>query len=181
MIKLEKYDHDIDQDLIKKLSKMFDPSEFVENLDNGDIEDKKSAFREYGSNLIEKSIELGEQSTDRTLEVMEQVAEKTGELKFPLFPQRYIELAYLSIEPFKRLWIDANSPKIFSYELKNCNVYDAIEKNYGEEACNKMACQETCFAILEGAFDHFDFDVEKSLEMNMAEDGKCLFKVKKKE
>lgn len=177
---MEKYDHDIDQDLIEKLSKMFDPFEFVDDLDSGDIKDKKSAFREYGSSLIEKSIELGEQSTDRTLEVMKQTAEKTSELKFPLFPERYIELAYLSIEPFKRLWINANSPEVFSYELKNCNVYDAIEEKYGEGACSKMACQEACFAILDGAFNHFDFDVEKSLEMNMSEDGKCLFRVRRK-
>ncbi len=177
----EKYDHDIDQEIIEDLSEMFDPSEFVEGLDGGDIEDERSAFREYGSDLIEKSIELGEQSTDRTFEVMKQAAEKTGELKFPLFPERYIELAYLSIEPFKRLWVNANSPELLSYELKDCDVYDAIEEEYGEEGCSKMACKETCFAMLDGAFGHFDFDVDKSLEMNMYDDGKCLFKVTRRD
>jgi hypothetical protein len=36
---------------------------------------------------------------------MKKAIEKTGEMDFPPVPQRYIEIAYLSTQPFKRLWV----------------------------------------------------------------------------
>ncbi len=172
--------HYFDGEMISKLSEKFDPEEFVKGLDVSEAEDilsSKSAFEEYGEKLIKESITLGEKNKDRIFELMENAAEKTGELEFPLFPERYIELAYLSIQPIKRLWVNANSPELFSFEIKDCNIHKSIKEKLGQEAADKMACKETCFKIIEGSFDYFDFDIEKSMPKTMAQDEKCLFEI----
>lgn len=179
---MEEIKHDFDLEMISEISDEFNPEKFVENLEFSSIKDEssKSAFKEYGKELIQESISRGEKNPDRVFELMKDASEKTGELKFPLFPERYIELAYLSIQPFKRLWVHANSPELFSFEIKNCNIYESIKGEYSEEASEKMVCKETCFKIIDEAFDYFDFDIKKSLNKNMAEDGKCLFEIEKK-
>lgn len=180
---MEEIKHDFNREMISELSEKYDPEEFVKDLDVSDadnIESSKSAFENYGKELARESISLGEKNPDRIFELMKNASEKTGELKFPLFPERYIELAYLSIQPIKRLWVNANSPELFSFEIKNCNIYESIKEEFGERASNKMICQGTCFKILDETFDHFDFDVEKSAPKTMAKDEKCLFEVVKK-
>lgn len=179
---MEKHNYEFDIEMINEISEEFDSQMFVDRLEvssSDEIEQKEDSFTEYGKNLIKKSIELGEENKDRTYELLMKAAEKTGELKFPLFPERYIELAYLSIQPFKRLWINSNSPEVFSYKIENCSLYNAIENNCGKDASEKMICQETCFAILEEAFRYFDFDIKSVMESNMAEDESCVFKVER--
>ncbi len=172
--------HDFKEELISELADEFDPSEFVKQLDisNGeDITSCKSDFEEYGEVLIRKSIKIGEENPDRIYELMKDAAEKTGELKFPLFPERYLELAYLSIQPFRRLWVNANSPELFSFEIKNCALFNCIEEEYGEASSSKMACSTFCFKMIDEAFENFDFNIEKSMPENMAENEKCLFEI----
>jgi hypothetical protein len=111
---------------------------------------------------------------------MKQAIEKTGEMNFPLVPQRYIEIAYLSTQPFKRLWIISNSPNAFSFKLRDCNIYQAMRQKYGEEIANKMVCKSACFAMLNEIFSHFGFDVESLLETSMADAGSCQFRIQKK-
>jgi hypothetical protein len=134
----------------------------------------------YGRDLARRSILGGEKKSDRTYEVMKQALEKTGEMKFPLLPQRFIEIAYLSTQPFKRLWVTSNSPNVFSYRLKECNIYQAIRQKYGEEVAKKMVCQSACFAMLNEIFLHFGLDTESTLETSMANAGSCQFRTEKK-
>lgn len=180
---MEKYCFDLDEELIKDLSKEFNPLNFVKALavtNPGDFETMSIAFKNYGRDLARGSILKGEKKLDKTYEVMKQAIEKTGEMKFPLVPQRFIEIAYLSTQPFKRLWVTSNSPKVFSYRLKECNLYQAIRQKYGEEVANKMVCQSACFAMLDEIFLHLDLNVESSLETSMANAGSCQFRIEKK-
>lgn len=175
-----KYEHDLDMKIIGVLSDEFDPKEFINSLDLSDPEDIESLegpFKEYGKNLAKKSIKMGEENPDRTYEVLKDALVKTGEMKFPLIPQRYVEIAYLSIQPFKRLWIHSNSPELFSYKLDECSVYEAIKERFGEEAAERAVCESICFTILEEIFSHFDLDMESSLEARMPDDGKCRFRI----
>jgi len=179
---MEKYDLDLDEAMMKELSEEFAPLNFVKRLKLSQphsIEDARASLEEYGRELARKSIEKGEKRIDRAYHVMKKAIEKTGEMKFPLIPQRYLEIAYLSIQPFRRLRIVANSPKIFSFRLNECSLYKAIEEEYGTEAANKMVCKSACFALIEEILSHFDFDIKPSLEASMADDGKCQFKIER--
>lgn len=166
--------------MLKELSDEFNPEDFVEGLNiskHKKIEDSSESFKDYGKKLAKKSIEEGEDRSDRIQEVLKKVIDKTDELRFPLLPERYIEIAYLSIQPFKRLWINSNSPEVFSYKLDSCKVYETIKEVYGEKAAKKMACKSACIALLEEVFSYFDLDFQTTMECNMADDGKCLFRV----
>ncbi len=179
---MEKYDLDLDEAMMKELSKEFATLNFVKTLKLSEphsIEDARASLEEYGRELARGSIEKGEKRIDRVYQVMKKAMEKTGEMKFPFIPQRYLEIAYLSIQPFRRLRIVANSPKIFSFRLNECSLYKAIEEEYGKEAADKMVCRSACFALIEEILSHFDFDIKPSLEASMADDGKCQFKIER--
>jgi len=179
---MENYNLELDEEMINELSEEFAPMNFVKTLKLSEphsIEDAKASLEQYGRELARKSIEKGEKRIDRVYHVMKKAIEKTGEMKFPFILQRYLEIAYLSIQPFKRLRIVANSSKILSYRLNECSLYKAIEEEYGKEAAGKMVCKSACFALIEEILSHFDFDIKPSLEASMAEDGKCQFKIER--
>lgn len=180
---MEQYNFDLDQEMMKVLSEEFNPLLFVKALELShlkDFEDIKTSFEDYGRNLARRSIEKGEERPDRTYEVMKKTIEKTGEMSFPFVPQRYVEIAYLSTQPFKRLWVLLNSPKVFSYRLNECSVYQAIKKEHGEELANRMVCKLACLSMIDEIFSHFGFKVEPSLEAIMASAGYCQFRIEKK-
>jgi len=180
---MEQYNFDLDQEMIKVLSEEFDPLHFVTTLELSrvkDLEDIKASFEDYGRKLARRSIGRGEERTDRTYEAMKKAIEKTGGMVFPLVPQRYIEIAYLSIQPIKRLWVLLNSPQVFSYRLNACAIHQVIRKGHGGELANSMVCKSACLAIIDEVFSHFGCMVESSLEANMATAGYCQFKIGKK-
>jgi len=180
---MERYEFDLDQEMLKELGEEFDPLNFVKGLglvEPRDLESARTSFEKYGKSLALKSIEKGEEKPDRIYEVMKKAIEKTGEMNFPLIPQRYIEIAYLGIQPIRRLWVLLNNCKVFTFRLNDCNIYKAIEKEYGEEAARKMVCKHSCFAIIGEIFSYFGFKVDTLLEANMASNGKCQFKIEKR-
>jgi len=179
---MENYNLDLDEGMINELSEEFAPMNFVKTLKLSEphsIEDTRTSLEQYGRELARKSIEKGEKRIDRVYHVIKKAIEKTGEMKFPFIPQRYLEIAYLSIQPIRRLRIVANSAKSFSFRLNECSLYKAIEEEYGKEAADKMVCKSACFALIEEILSHFDFDIKPSLEASMAKDGKCQFKIER--
>ena len=179
---MEKYNLDLDEGMMKEMSEEFAPVNFVKSLKLSkphSIEDARASLEEYGRELARRSVEKGEKRIDRVYHVMKKAIEKTGEMKFPFIPQRYLEIAYLSIQPIRRLRIVTNSPRIFSFRLNECSLYKAIEEEYGKEAADKMVCKSACFALIEEILSHFDFNIKPSLEASMADDGKCQFKIER--
>ncbi len=170
---------DLDYEMIKTIGEEFDPKIWVKKLADGK-EPSDILFARYGEELMARALELGEKNTDRTYEVLKVAIEKTGSMKFPLLPQRFIEIVYLSIQPFKRLWVCANTPNIFSYKIKECSIYEEL-RGLGEDAVRGLPCKNGCISLLKRAFSEFDLNVEISMESNLAEGDECLFTVKKKE
>jgi len=177
---MDRYNFDLDQELLKELAEEFDPLNFVKGLilnEPKDVEDARTSFERYGTHLAIKGIKKGEERPDRIYEVMKEAIEKTGEMHFPLIPQRYIEIAYLSIQPIRRIWILSNDDRVFSYRLNDCTIYHAIEKGNGEQKAKKMVCKYLCFAIIREIFSHFGFNVDTFLDANMESHGKCQFRI----
>lgn len=181
---MEQYNFELDQEMMRVLSQEFDPLKFVKSLrslGSMNFEKIQTSFENYGRNLARASIEKGEHRPDRTYEVMKKAIDKTGEMSFPFIPQRYVEIAYLSIQSFKRLRVLLNSPEVFSYRLIDCSMYQTIKTEYGEKLASSMPCKSACFAMINEIFSHFGFYIKSSLEASMASAGNCQFSVEKRE
>ena len=179
---MEIREFDVDQTMLRELSSEFSPVVLVKTLDLGGASASKDAeteFENYGRSLAARSVEEGERRSDRSYEVLKQAVAKTGEMLFPLVPQRYVEIAYLSLQPSKRLRVMLNSPAAFSYRVDDCSIYRAITEEYGESAARRMECRGTCLALLDELFSRFNLDVEVQMETEMAAAGSCLFRVTK--
>ena len=171
---MNRYGFDLDREMLKAISEEFNPINVIKTLRG------PSDFEKYGRNLARRSLEEGEVRADRTYEVMKKAIEKTGELNFPLVPQRYIEIAYLSVQPFNRLWVLINSPKVFLYRLDQCGIYQAVRTEDGEEMARAMTCQSACFGMVDEIFSHFGFTIRSSMTASMAVDGNCQFRIEKR-
>ncbi|PIP48170.1 MAG: hypothetical protein COS87_01570 [Chloroflexi bacterium CG07_land_8_20_14_0_80_45_17] len=74
---MEKYELDLDQQMIKELSEEFDPLNFVEGLrSSGPKAIEGASLEKYGRNLARKSIERGEEMPDRIYEVIKEAIGK---------------------------------------------------------------------------------------------------------
>ncbi len=177
---MERYNFDLDEEMLRDISKEFDPVIFVKGLRSKDQEDITSSFRDYGKNLARKSIEEGEKRVDRTYEIMREAIEKTGEMGFPFIAQRYIEISYLSVQPIKRLWVLMNNSNTFAFRINDCSIYQAIKKEYGEEMAKRMLCKWACFSLIDNIFSYSGFQTDYSLEMSMESSGYCQFRVEKR-
>jgi hypothetical protein len=166
----EKY-FDLDYDMTRRIGEEFDPKIWVSRF----MDSKEKAdefFSRYGEELMARSLELGEVNSDRSYEVLKAAIEKTGAMRFPLLPQRPIEIAYLSIQPFKRLWVLANTPKLFRYRIDECAIYQELQK-YGE--LKELPCRSCCVSMLKKAFSAFGLESEVEME---SEGGSCIFSVR---
>jgi len=176
---MPEYKFDLDYNIIKTIEEEFNSEKLADKLKNVDNGSLESFFSEYGKELIERSLELGEKYPDRRYDVLKEAIEKTGSMKFPILPQRFVEIAYLGILPFKRLWISANTPKLFSYKIKECSIYEELKK-LDDDIVKNLPCKNMCFSLLERAFSEFGLDIDIEMESNFNENGECVFVVKNK-
>ena len=100
------YSFDLNEDMIQLLRDEFNPetvatklADAISGKDKSEVEKiAKGIFEEYGQNWMRKTIQLGEEYSDRTIEVVLESIDRSGE-QFLLFPhvlQRFVEIAYLS-------------------------------------------------------------------------------------
>ena len=106
------YSFDLNEDMIQLIRDEFNAETVVTKLadaikgkDKKDIgKIAKDIFEEYGQNWMRKTIQLGEEYSDRTIEVTLESVDRNGE-QFLLFPhvlQRFVEIAYLSTQEFQQ-------------------------------------------------------------------------------
>ena len=169
----EKY-FDLDYDMIRRIGEEFNPKVWVSRfMEGGEAADE--FFSRYGEELMARSLELSKKNSERSYEVLKAAIEKTGAMRFPLLPQRPIEIAYLSIQPFKRLWVLANTPQLFRYRIDECAVYQELQK-YGE--LRELPCRNCCISMLKKAFSAFGLESEVKVESELLGGGSCIFSVR---
>jgi len=182
----ERLSYDLNVEMLNAIEKEFDVKKLVEKFAQ-DIAGKgkkeiesaaKRAFGEYGENLMKRTIELGEKYTDQTYEILKEAIKETGRLKFPHAPQRFIEIAYLSIQPFNELNVVENNQYRFMFRIGNCSIFNALKEACGEEVANQMYCKRVCLAASEKAYKDLDLKASISMDVSMAKDGYCQFAAK---
>ena len=137
-------------------------------------------FMQYGADLMKRSYELGEENPDRTYEVIKEAAETTGVFTFPLIPQRFIEIAYLSIQHIGTLPVMVNNASELIFQIQDCKIYDQIKSKSGDDTAKMMVCKHGCLKACETIFTQFGFN-DAIVGMNAATntDGYCEFRIKR--
>jgi hypothetical protein len=136
-------------------------------------------FGQYGKQLMKRSIELGEKHSDTTYETLKKAIEKTGCLYFPLVPQRFVEIAYLSTQPIYTLPIVQNNGEKLIYKLAMCDTYKSVKEKCGEDVADRLPCKYACLGALETVFKDFNIDVTIGMDATMPEDDFCQFSATK--
>ncbi len=175
---LKKYRYDLNYEMVKTIGEEFGPQKWVKRLVDSN-ESPGDFFARYGEELMARCLELGDKNTDRSYEVLKEAIRKMGSMKFPLLPQRFVEIAYLSTQPFKRLRIYANTPKIFSYGLGECSIYQELKGKFSDDVLRTLPCKNVCISLLKKVFSSFDLDVIITMDSTLAEGSECRFTVKK--
>lgn len=177
----EKYQYYIPDELFNTLEKEFDAEAIAKKYTNTkSVKD----FEEYGKQLMKRTIELGDQEKyrDHTYEVLLEAAKKTGELIFPHVAQRYIEIAYLSVQLMPILRVEANNSQELSFKVleDECKIYQSLKKLISEDELKELPCQAACLSCLKAVFDEMGFKVELTMLEKMPENGDCYFQALRK-
>jgi len=141
----------------------------------------KDIFTRYGVDWIRKSLQLGEEYPDRTYEVLKDVNDSTGgSLWFPLLPQRFLEIAYLSTQDMEFLPVIENNPQRLVYKIDDCKMFQVIKAQCGEEVANRLPCRYACLSACRTLFNDLDYpDVLIEMEASTNKDGYCQFVITK--
>ena len=95
---------DLNRDLLKLLGEEFHVSkpvdEFVRRVAGVEKENRdeiaEEVFGDYGTRLMQRTFELGEQYVDKAYEELKKLCSRPEVGPFPLIAQRFLEVAYLS-------------------------------------------------------------------------------------
>ena len=179
------YSFELNEDMLALLREEFDPPKIIAGFaraiagkNKGEVADiAKEILGQYGRAWMQKVFQLGEEYSDRTYEMMKEVADRTGEQFFPLVPQRFIEIAYLSTQEFLKLNILENWMERLIYEVPNCYTYRQISEQCGAETVELMSCKHACLSGLETLFAGLDLDVAIDMDTETARDDSCQFRI----
>jgi hypothetical protein len=181
--------YELNEEMLALIAKEFDIHEmakrFSEALSGQKAKEAerlgKELFTTYGVDWMKRSLQLGEEYPDRTYEVIREAMDSTGDYpRFPLLPQRFIEIAYLAVHDLEYLPVIENNPKRFAYRIDDCKVYQALGEACGKPVAETMPCRHACLSACRTAFNDLELpEVRIQMEASTAEDGYCQFAVTK--
>ena len=183
------YSFDLNEDMIKLLRDEFNAenvaSKLAEAVSGKAVSEAeqigKEIFEDYGQNWMRRTMQLGEEYSDRTIEMVKESIDGTGSqfMIFPHVPQRFIEIAYLSTQRFLKLPITLNNAREFAYRVPQCLLFNAIKEKCGDEVANLMTCKSACLKALGTLGKDTELDVIIDMTAATAKDGYCAFSMKK--
>lgn len=185
--KLVKGAFDLSDEMLDAISKEFNVEKLTEafaqsivSKAEGEIEGiAKKMYGEFGENLMKRITELGKKYTTRTLEVVKEVAEKTGRYTFPHIPQHFLEIMYTTTQPtLAALYILENNAWNLSFKMYTCTFFNALKEKCGEGVAKLMPCKYACLSASDTLYKGLDMKVESSMDASMAKDGYCQFTAK---
>lgn len=174
---------DLDEGMVKTIGEEFDVQDvagkFAEAIKDksGDALEKtaEEIFGQYGEQWMKRTLELGEKHRDTTYETLIKAIEKTGSMYFPLVPQRFVEIAYMSTQNIFTLPIVQNNGEKLTYKLAMCDTFKAIKERCGEEVANSLPCRHGCLSALETLFKDLNIAVTIGMDATMPKDDYCQF------
>ena len=185
----EPYSFDLNADMIAMVQEEFNAvavcAQLTEAIGDKTGDDAVKAaeefFTEHGKKWMSKTIQLGEEYSDRTIEVVFETVDRKGE-QFMIFPhvhQRFIEIAYLGTQDFMKLPMILNNMTDLAYRVPQCALFNKIKEDLGEECANQMICKSYCLTALDTVRNHIDIDLLIDQTASTATDTYCQFAMKK--
>jgi len=133
-------------------------------------------FSEYGTAWGQEVVSLGETHMDRTYEILKESLDQTGNPRFPLVPQRFIEIAYLGTQEISTLILIENNYRRIIYRIEDCTTYREISSQCGLEAAGLFACQHGCLSMCQAVMKSLGIKgVSTNLTAGTPENGHCEF------
>ncbi|MFZ5632496.1 MAG: hypothetical protein ACOY40_06570 [Bacillota bacterium] len=131
-------------------------------------------FREAGQRAASTAVELGKKYLDRTGEMIEEVAAKTG-VVFPPVMQRYLEIWLLGTGLAEKWLLKQSTIKGMVYEVNQC----ALGERAGREwpGVKTAACAGYCAGALETLSGKLGMALEIKREDLGAGHGPCVFTI----
>ena len=179
---------DLDREMLSLIEAKFSPDLIAEQLSIA-VEGKPSSsaleigsalFTEYGRQWAKWCVDLGRQYPDRTYEVLQEAAAQTGRLVFPLFAQRFIEIAFLATQDISILPIVENNAQRLVFRVENCATYQAVAKRCSAETTRMLTCREGCLNLCRTILDEFRIQgVQVELVERTPDVGHCVFRLAK--
>jgi len=178
----EELSFDVDQRIVDTLSQEFDVKKLVENfaksIENKEREEiegiAKKVFGEYGRNLMTRAIELGEKYSDRTYEVMKEVAKKTGVGPLPHVSQRFLEI-FNMVTQQNVLKVVISTTSQLTHRVGPCVFLDAIREKCGEDVAKLLTCRHIDLSALETLHNNLNLSVGVRMEASIPSEGYCQF------
>lgn len=178
----EVYNYNISDELYLTLEDEFNAEKIAKKYAESKSD---SDFEEYGKNLMKRTMELGDldKYKDRTYELLLEKSEKLGgRFYFPHVPQRFLEIAYLSVHLMPIVKIITSNAQELSFKVDDgeCSIYKSLQPLISEDGLKALPCQKACLSCLKTVFDDLKMDVDLKMPNKMPEDGFCLFEVIKR-
>jgi len=181
------YSFELSMEMVELLRREFDPVVLVEEYarllsERGAKEEEvaEKLFGGYGVRWMGKAVQLGEEYSDRTYEVLKIAAGRTGELVFPFVVQRFIEIGYLGTQQFRKLSIVENWAERLVYEVRDCYMFKVLQEKCGGEVAGRWPCRHACLRGLETVAKEFNVEVRIEVEAAMVREGRCQFALNRK-
>ncbi len=183
------YSFDMNEDMVQMIRKDFDPDK-VANALAAAIQGKSKAdarkageafFKDMGEKWMRKSIQLGDEYSDRTIEMVLETVDRQGKqfLIFPHVLQRYVEIAYLATQDFLKVPITLNNMDELSYRIPKCALYKKIGEKAGEDFAKLMTCKDYCLSALATAQKQTNIDILVDQPATTVKEGFCEFSMRK--
>ena len=183
------YSFDLNEDMIKLIREEFGAERIVSKFADA-IKDKapgeverigKEIFEDYGEKWMKRTMQLSDEYSDRTIEVIKETVDRSGNqfLFFPHVPQRFVEIAYLSTQQLLKMPITLNNAYEFAYRLPQCQLFNAIKEQCGDKIANLMTCQNACLKALETLRKDLELGAVITMVASTAKDGYCEFSMRK--
>ncbi len=138
-------------------------------------------FKEMGAKWMNRTIQLGDEYSDRTEEVTMETVDRSGKqfLIFPHILQRYVEIANLATQDTLKISITMNNMYELAYRIPKCSLYAKITEKAGAEFAGLMTCKNYCLTALEVARKKIDVDTLLTVPAETAKNKFCEFSMKK--
>lgn len=183
------YSFDVNADMIDLIRQEFNAdgvaSKFAEAISGKAMNEVekigKEIFEDYGQNWMRRTMQLGEEYSDRTIEMIMESVDGNGNqfLLFPHVPQRFVEIAYLSTQQFLKLPVTLNNAGELAYRVPQCLLFNTIKEKCGDKVANLMTCRNGCLKALETLRQDLEIDAVIDMVASTAKDGYCEFSMRK--
>ena len=185
-----KLSYDLNEEMLRILAQEFKPTAVVDQFTAtlkgpgaGNAEKVAAqVFGDFGKRWMKRSLELGEQFPDATYETLKQIMEKTGTGRFPMVPQRFVEIAYLGVLSLLSIKVVQNNGQRLAYRIPQCDIYQALTQKgtdvggvLSPSKDKQLPCRYACLGALDTLFKELNMPVKIEMEAQIPQQGFCQF------